>query len=223
MKKINVLLADGNRLFIESLRIVILENPEYSVVGTVLSGVDAIKAIAELAPDVTVVGQILPDISILQVVKELRRNSKSTKFLFVLDEPSQDILKFISEVDSIGVVTERSHIDEFFKALSAVSKGEKYVSLDVLECFRNAGEPEPVSDILAKLTAREREVLFWLARGLTNREIASRMILSEKTVKNHVSHVLKKLDIPDRTKAAAVAWKEGLPMIPEEFFNVSSL
>ena len=82
MKKINVLLADGNRLFIESLRIVILENPEYSVVGTVLSGVDAIKAIAELAPDVTVVGQILPDISILQVVKELRRNSKSTKFLF---------------------------------------------------------------------------------------------------------------------------------------------
>lgn len=221
MKKINVLLADGNRLFVESLRIVISDNPDYSVVGNVLSGVDAIKAIFALAPDVTVIGQILPDIGILQVVKELRRNSKNTKFLFILDEPSQDILKFVSEVDGMGVVTERSHIDEFFKALSTVSRSEKYVSRDVLECFRNVSDPEPVLDILAKLTAREREVLFWLAHGLTNKEIASGMILSEKTVKNHVSHVLKKLDVPDRTKAAAVAWKEGLPMIPEEFFSVS--
>ena len=61
------------------------------------------------------------------------------------------------------------------------------------------------------------------SHGLTNKEIAQRMILSEKTVKNHVSHLLKKLDLTDRTKAAALAWKEGLPQIAEEFFSLPAV
>ena len=73
-----------------------------------------------------------------------------------------------------------------------------------------------------QLTPREREVLYWLALGFTNKEISKKMILSEKTIKNHVSHILKKLELTDRTKAAALAWREGLPQISEDFYSLSS-
>ena len=84
-------------------------------------------------------------------------------------------------------------------------------------------DDEFYDDPLNEITPREREVLYWLSHGLTNKEIAQRMILSEKTVKNHVSHLLKKLDLTDRTKAAALAWKEGLPQIAEEFFSLPAV
>jgi DNA-binding NarL/FixJ family response regulator len=69
------------------------------------------------------------------------------------------------------------------------------------------------SDLLTDLTSREKEILYWLAQGLNNNEIAARMVLSEKTVKNHVSHILKKLDTRDRTQAAIIAWKVGFAQI----------
>ena len=62
-----------------------------------------------------------------------------------------------------------------------------------------------------------------MANGLTNKEISKTMFLSEKTVKNHVSHILKKLGLQDRTKAAVLAWKEGLPMMPEEYYSASDM
>ena len=74
-------------------------------------------------------------------------------------------------------------------------------------------------DPLNEITHREREVLYWVSHGLSNKEISERMYLSEKTIKNHVSSILRKLDLDDRTKAAAFAWKEGLPLLPEDFFS----
>ncbi|MGI6790359.1 response regulator transcription factor [Aminivibrio sp.] len=69
------------------------------------------------------------------------------------------------------------------------------------------------SDQLCYLTPREKEILYWLAQGLSNAEVADRMVLSEKTVKNHVSHVLKKLDLRDRTQAAILAWRIGFAQL----------
>ncbi len=65
-------------------------------------------------------------------------------------------------------------------------------------------------DMIADLTPKETEVLYWLSQGMKNNEIATKMVLSEKTVKNHVSHILKKLDLQDRTQAAVMAWRIGL-------------
>jgi DNA-binding NarL/FixJ family response regulator len=72
------------------------------------------------------------------------------------------------------------------------------------------------NDQLEDLTPREKEILYWLSQGLSNTEISRRMVLSEKTVKNHVSHVLKKLDLRDRTQAAIMAWKVGFAQLNPE-------
>lgn len=221
MKKFAVILADGNKLFNDMLKIAMSDKDDFYIADDVVSGVDAIRSIVSNVPDIAVIGQVLPDISIMQLARELKRRAKSTRFLFILKDPSSELIKLLNELEVIGLITERTGLEEFFKALYSVAKGEKYVSVDVLENLRGHTDDIPIADPLEKLTPREREVLFWLAQGMTNKEIAGGMILSEKTVKNHVSHILKKLDIADRTKAAAMAWKDGLTMIPEEFFSVS--
>ncbi len=221
MKKFAVILADGNRLFNDALKFAMSDKTDFYVADDVVSGVDAIRSILSRTPDIAVIGQILPDISMIQLVRELKRCAKSTRFLFILKDPSSELIKLLNELEIIGLITDRTGLDEFFKALYSVAKGEKYVSNDVLENLRAHADDTAAEDLLEKLTPREREVLFWLAQGMTNKEIAAGMILSEKTVKNHVSHVLKKLDAADRTKAAAIAWKDGLTMIPEEYFSAS--
>lgn len=72
--------------------------------------------------------------------------------------------------------------------------------------------------MLDSLTPRETEVLYWVSRGFNNAEIAEKMIVSPRTVKNHLNHIFKKLETADRTKAAVMAWEEGLACLPEDFF-----
>ena len=115
-----------------------------------------------------------------------------------------------------------SDIEELVSALRSLARGERYVSKKVLAAAGGRSGAERLSDPLGEITPREREVLYWLALGLTNKEISKKMILSEKTIKNHVSHILKKLELTDRTKAAALAWREGLPQISEDFYSLSS-
>jgi DNA-binding NarL/FixJ family response regulator len=123
-------------------------------------------------------------------------------------------------MDTVGAVKQSCGISEFMTALRQVIKGERYISSEVIQYLKTPFADDVINDDLLKdVTQREREVLYWISHGLTNKEISDKIFLSEKTVKNHVSHILKKLELSDRTKAAAFAWQEGLPLIPEDFFS----
>jgi DNA-binding NarL/FixJ family response regulator len=106
---------------------------------------------------------------------------------------------------------------ELMSAIRSASRGQAYVDPKVagklLSSFYKRKEE---NDQLEDLTPREKEILYWLSQGLSNTEISRRMVLSEKTVKNHVSHVLKKLDLRDRTQAAIMAWKVGFAQLNPE-------
>ena len=219
MKIFQVLIADGSRLFAEALRSVISEAPDFSVPFDAGTGVDAIRAVQALNPDIVAAGQILPDMSMAQVIRETRRLSKSTAFLFIINDASPELMRLLGETERIGAVPQSAGIDEFMEALRSVARGERYVSQSIIDQYSAAEGSAAPRDTLDGVTPREREVLYWMAHGLTNSEISAKMILSEKTVKNHVSHILKKLEVADRTKAAAVAWRDGLPLIPEDFFQ----
>ena len=218
MKKYNVVLAAGSRLFGNALNAALAGEADFKVLSVPGSGIDCIREALRTHPDLLVLAQVLPDIKLFQVVKELRRNVKDIRFVFILKDVGPDILKLFNEIDCIGAIHENTGLDEFLMALRSVARGERYISDEVLQGLRSTLKKEEREDALDCLTHREREVLYWLAHGQTNKEISSTMILSEKTVKNHVSHLLKKLDAADRTKAAAIAWSDGLPMIPEDFF-----
>jgi len=224
MKKIKIVLADGSNLFIDALKLVLEKDPEIALLSGANSGVDALRNCIDLQPDVAVIGEVLPDLTIVETAKEIRRSVRGIRFLFMIRDGSADMLSLLSSMDSVGAVRQSCDIPEFLTALHSVIRGERYISAEVIEYLKNPFSDELISeDPLDYITQREREVLYWVSHGLTNKEISARIFLSEKTVKNHVSHILKKLDLSDRTKAAAFAWHEGLPLIPEDFFTPSKM
>ena len=224
MKKIKIVLADGNNLFVDALKLVLEKEPEIALLSGACSGVDALRNCIDLQPDVAVIGEVLPDLTIVEAAKEIRRSVRGIRFLFMIRDGSADMLSLLSSMDSVGAVRQSCDIPEFLTALHSVIRGERYISAEVIEYLKNPFSDELISeDPLDYITQREREVLYWVSHGLTNKEISERIFLSEKTVKNHVSHILKKLDLSDRTKAAAFAWQEGLPLIPEDFFTPSKM
>lgn len=218
MKKCNIVIADANMLFGQLLKMIITENSIYDVLSVEGSGIDAIKKSLSLQPDLLIMGNILPDITMYQVVKEVLRRNRDTSFMFILSKTEPDLLRFLRKMTSVGAVKDSCSTDEFLTALNSISSGDRYISRGILEDLKNIEPEEQKRDMLSLITPREREILFWISKGYSNKEIAERIILSEKTVKNHVSHILKKLNINDRTKAAAIAWEEGLGFIPEDFF-----
>lgn len=224
MKKTKIILADGNHLFADALKLIIENDSDFVVISSVESGIDAVREVQVMRPDILVIGEVLPDITMFQLARELRRNIKNIRFLFIVRAGSTDLLALLGETVSVGAIEQKTNIIEFMTALRSVARGERYISRGVITNLINPVQKgEKYSDPLDDITQREREVLYWLANGCTNKEISKKMFLSEKTIKNHVSHILKKLDLADRTKAAALAWKEGLPMIPEEFYSTSNI
>ncbi len=125
------------------------------------------------------------------------------------------MLSLLSSMDSVGAVRQSCDIPEFLSALRSVIRGERYISTEVIEYLKNPPSDEPISDDpLYYITQREREVLYWVSHGLTNKEISERIFLSEKTVKNHVSHILKKLDLSDRDESCCFCMAGGTAPYP---------
>jgi len=219
MKKNRVLIAGENILFIDALRALLEKEADFEEPVCAGNGVEAIKTAREFSPDIIVLDQQLPDINMLQIAREVRHSLKNPSFMLIIKEEAQELLTILSEIKNIGVVRNNTNVAELMTALRAVARGENYINAETISNLRQPLHEElRQKDPLSDITQREKEVLYWLANGSTNKEISSILVLSEKTVKNHVSHILKKLDLSDRTKAAALAWREGLPLMSEEFF-----
>lgn len=219
MKKSKILLAGENRLFVDSLKVLLEQEQEFDIGACVSCGVETIKAARTVEPDLLVVDQQLPDINLLQVTREVRLSLKNPGFVLIVREETPELITILSETQNIGVVQCNTQVAEFMTALRTVARGENYINPGTISNLRTLNKDEPAAiDPFAEITQREKEVLYWLAHGRTNKEISTALILSEKTVKNHVSHILRKLELTGRTQAAAMAWREGLPLLSDDFF-----
>ena len=221
MKRYKVIFADQETLFTDALRAALEREGDFEAMRQEKNGPDNIRDMVLKNPDAIVIHQPLPDAGLIEIIREIKRNRKKAHILFIVGEPTTALFSLAGESAGIGIMSEYSSFIEFKEALHSVSKGERYISRNVLSASTSREEPVRAEDPFTVLTPREREVLYWISPGCTNREISDKMILSEKTVKNHVCHLLRKLELADRTKAAALAWREGLPLIEEEYFQLS--
>jgi DNA-binding NarL/FixJ family response regulator len=211
MKRIRVVLADDHRLFREGLKRLLDLESDIEVIGEARDGVEALQVVRGTNPDVLLFDVNMPVMDGVQLVKELSGSAKGLKFVAITAFDDEDHLAALSSIGVHGYVLKASGLLELLSAVRSVARGEAYVDPKVagklLTSFHRRREER---DLLVDLTPREMEVLYWLSQGFNNLEIAGKMVLSEKTVKNHVSHVLRKLELSDRTQAAVLAWKLGL-------------
>ncbi|MCF0247848.1 MAG: response regulator transcription factor [Synergistes sp.] len=210
--------AGMNSLFVSALRSVLEGNESLKTEAAENNGVAELRGVMSNPPDALVICQSAPDIALVEQLREMKRRARKMGILFIVRETWDELLSLASERPGIGILHESADIEEFKTALFSVIRGGRYVSEIFYRGKIEREEKPPVSSYVDALTPRERQIMRYVAYGDTNQEIAERLFLSQKTIKNHISHILKKFETTDRTKAAAIAWKEGLAYIPEEFF-----
>jgi DNA-binding NarL/FixJ family response regulator len=206
MTEIRVLIVDDHPVVRQGLRTFLDLQEDISVVGEAADGVSGVAAAEELHPDVVLLDLRMPGSDGLDALHGLREHGNPARVLVITSftEPS-GVLPAV-RAGASGYVYKDIDPPALAAAIRSVHAGHVLLHPDVARLLA-AGEPRPAGPAL---TAREREVLAELARGRSNREIARGLSLSEKTVKTHVSAILTKLGVHDRTQAALQAVRTGL-------------
>lgn len=217
MPPLRVLIADDHPLFRSGLRALLGAVPDTTVAGEATTGDEAVALAAELQPDVTVMDLQMPGTSGIDATRRILRKSPSLGILVVTMFEDDYSVFAAMRAGAKGYVLKDADEEDMLHAIRAVGRGEAIfspsVARRVIDFFTGA-RPEVERPVPARafpeLTDREREVLDLIARGLRNPEIASRLYLSPKTVRNHISNIFAKLQVADRAQAIVRAREAGL-------------
>ena len=205
---IRILVADDHAVVRQGLRAFLSLQEDMEVVGEAEDGEQAVAAAARLEPDVVLMDMVMPGVDGVEAIRRIRDVRPQTRVLVLTSYADDTKVVPAVRAGAAGYLLKDVQPAELAAAIRTIAGGGALlapaVTARVLAEIAAGGRPDP------GLTAREREVLGLLARGLTNRQIAAELVLSEKTVKTHVSSILGKLGLPDRTQAALYAVREDL-------------
>lgn len=190
----------------ESLAAAIASAGDLELVGAAADPEDALQTLARTRPDVAVVDLWLERASGLEVVREGRKAAPSCRYVARLAGGHVREVRQALELGVEGCILHDAPAEELLTAIRAVGQGRRHMQADLVAAL--LGNPEP--ELLHRLTAREREVLVAVGQGLSNREIAQTLVIAEYTVKKHVSQILAKLGLSDRTQLALFVCQHGL-------------
>jgi DNA-binding NarL/FixJ family response regulator len=213
---VRVLLCDDQALVRGGFRMILEAREDIEVVGEAEDGVQALELTWRLLPDVVLMDVRMPRIDGVEATRRLVRAGAEARIVilttFDLDEYVFEALR----AGASGFLLKDVQPAQLVEAVRVVARGEALlapaVTRRLLDRFAQAlpGPAEPLPPRLAELTDREREVLALLAGGLSNAELAERLVLSETTIKTHVSSILRKLGLRDRVQAVVLAYQAGL-------------
>jgi DNA-binding NarL/FixJ family response regulator len=210
-KAVRVVIADDQTLFRAGLARLLNEDPRVEVIGQAVDGVDAAKLAAKLKPDVVLMDLKMPNLDGIEATRQIIEADPSVKVLILTTFETDNHVIQALKVGASGYVLKDSSAEAIVSSIVAVMSGERVmasaVANRVLEMLTGTTTPKEFYD---GLTNREIEILKLLANGMANKQIAYRLKISEKTVRNHVSNTYEKLGIYDRSQAVLYAVKKGL-------------
>jgi DNA-binding NarL/FixJ family response regulator len=212
---IRVLIADDDNLMRAGLIELLTTDPDIDIVGEAATGREATESTRRLAPDVVLMDVRMPDLDGIGATRELARVTPETKVLILTTFEQDDYVFGALRAGASGFLLKRTQPEELIAAVHTIAAGESLLSPSVTRRVidRMAQQPTPeFSDRskLKELTPREREVLELIARGLSNREIASALVVQESTIRSHVKRILMKLGLRDRVQAVIFAYETGV-------------
>jgi DNA-binding NarL/FixJ family response regulator len=212
---IRVLLADPHALFRRGVRLVLEDEADIEVVGETGDGLDAVERIVDLMPDLVLMDVGMPGVSGIEATRQVRALVPSVKVaILTVSERDEDLFAAV-RAGATGYLLKEVSIEELPEAVRAVARGHSLISptmasrlLTEFNVLSRRVEEERGN--VPRLSDRELEVLRLVARGLSNREIATELVIAENTVKNHVRNILEKLQLRSRMEAAMYAVREKL-------------
>jgi DNA-binding NarL/FixJ family response regulator len=213
--KIRILLADDQALFREGLRMLLSAQPDFEVVGEAANGAETLRLAAKLRPQIVLMDMRMPILDGVEATRRLRETQPDCRVI-ALTTFDDDALVFEGlRAGAVGYLLKAVSSPRLLEAIHAVARGESILEPSVTakvvaEFARLANQATRPQALANPLSDRETEVLRLVVTGATNREIAATLVIAEGTVRNHLTNILDKLEVSDRTQAAVKAKTLGL-------------
>ncbi|MGD0834704.1 MAG: response regulator transcription factor [Candidatus Dormibacteria bacterium] len=210
-KPVRVLIADDQTLFRSGLARILSDDARVSVIGVAADGVEAVRMCRELEPDVVLMDVRMPNLDGIKATEQITANMPGTPVLILTTFEADSHVLAALRAGASGYVLKDSEPEAIVSSLLAVRSGERVMSGPVAQRVLGmlTGDTTP-KDFYDGLTAREIEILKLIAGGSANKQIAYKLSISEKTVRNHISNMYEKLQIFDRSQAVLYAARKGL-------------
>ncbi len=204
-----IIVADDHELIRKGLKQLILLEDSFEIVAEANNGEDAVAYTLALKPDVLILDYFMPHFSGIDVLKRIKKEMPEVKVMLLTVEHSMDLIKEAINYGVDAFLLKESAGNEIIDAIKQIQKGEKYIDQSLVGQLFNGlkvySEDETLKKPLLDLSQREFDVLKCVAEGLSNKEIGEALYLSEKTIKNYLTSVFRKLDLTDRLHAALYA------------------
>src|SRR5690348_3026420 len=211
-ERITVLIVDDHDIVRQGVRAFLEAQPDLQIIGEAASGEEAIRQVQEHIPDVVLMDLVMPGMNGVEATREVKRLSPRTQVVVLTSYHEDEHIFPALRAGALSYTLKDIRPGELAEIIRKAALGESVlhprVAARVIQEVREARRNVPPA--FADLTQREMDVLRLLADGNSNTAIAERLVLSEKTVKGHVSNILSKLHMADRTQAAVFAWQQGL-------------
>lgn len=214
---IRILICDDHAVVREGLRALIATEPDMVIVGEATDGESAITAYRDLKPDVTLLDMVMPRMDGVDAIRHIKDEFPNARIL-VLTSFAEDEMVFPAiKSGALGYLLKDSSPEELIRAIRNVNRGEASLHPTIARrLIQELSQPTTLPPTPEPLTERELEVLKLVARGYPNEEIAEKLIVSERTARGHVSSILSKLHLANRTQAALFALREGIASLDDE-------
>jgi len=208
---IRVFVADDHAIVRKGIAAVLEIVPDIEVVGEAVNGRDAVYRVEQLRPDVILMDLVMPEMDGIEAIRRIKDRQPEARILVLTTFAGEDKIFPAIKAGALGYHLKDSRPEELVQAIRQVHRGEPslhpVIARKVLEELSRPSERPPTPD---PLTPREVEVLRLVAQGLENWEIAERLVITEATVRTHVSNITSKLHVASRTQAALYALREGI-------------
>lgn len=209
--KIKVMITDDHKMVREGIKQLLELNDSISVVGMASDGDECISVLESKKPDLLLLDINMPGKNGLEIIEEIKKLNFNVKIILLTVHNEVDYLLKAVEIGADGYVLKDSGSAELVNAIEIVMSGESYIQPDMIPMLNSKMiAKNSDKEKMKNLTKRELEVLVLVSEGLFNKEIADKLSISERTVKNHISSIFKKIDVADRTQAAVFAIRNNL-------------
>lgn len=208
---VNILLADDHRMVREGLKQLLETDSEINVVAEAGDGYECLNLTNKTKPDIVLLDINMPNMDGIQVLNIMKQQKMLSKVIVLTIHNEIEYLVKALEIGCDGFILKDSDFDTLKKAIFSVYSGETYIEPSLMPLLNSSlAERDVLKEKVSDLTRREMEVLKMIASGAFNKEIALTLNISERTVKNHVSNIFKKIGVSDRTQAAVFAIKNNI-------------
>lgn len=208
-----VIICDDQAIVRDGLAMLLKLEPDIEIAGIAEDGADAVEMVAKERPDLVLMDLKMPVMNGVEATRRIRAKYPEVKVLVLTTYDDDEWVFDAIHAGASGYLLKDTPRDELIRAITGTAAGKTYVDPSVAGKVLkqvSSHQTQPATLITSKLTGREIEVLRLIARGLSNTDISEKLFLSEGTVRNHVSAILAKLEVSDRTQAAVIAIQHGL-------------